>query len=259
MEVVTKNDFLEKKEGYRVQLSNFEGPLDLLLYLIKKDEVDIYDIPIADITRQYLQYVELIKELDLELAGEFILMAATLIQIKVRMLLPKPEGEEEELEEDPRAELVRQLLEYKRFKEVAEEIGEIEQRQLRKYPRSDFNWLRQYNVKEEVSSETLLKDVSLFDLLTAFKFVLDRMPKVSAHEIETVGLTVEDQIEFISNQLLEKERFSFFELTASMKYRVEIVVTFMAMLELIRMHVIRIQQATMFGDVWLIRRSLESE
>ncbi|MBN2417486.1 segregation/condensation protein A [bacterium] len=259
MSGVETNDFLEKKEGYAVQLSNFEGPLDLLLYLIRKDEIDIYDIPIADITRQYLGYVELMQELDLEVAGEFILMAATLIQIKVRMLLPKPPMDEEEELEDPRAELVRQILEYKRFKEVAENMGEYESRQSRLFSRRDFQWVRQFQVKEEVSNEELLKDVSLFDLLSAFKQVIDAMPKVSTHNVGLIGTTIEEQIEMIRGILEEMERVSFIEVVSGLTDRVQVVVTFMAMLELIKQHVIRIQQASIFGEIWIMRRSAVSE
>lgn len=259
MPEIEKKDFLEKKEGYAVQLSNFEGPLDLLLYLIRKDEIDIYDIPIADITRQYLGYVELMQELDLEVAGEFILMAATLIQIKVRMLLPKPPVEDDEEPEDPRAELVRQILEYKRFKEVAENMGEYESRQSRLFSRRDFQWVKTYQVKEEVSNEELLKDVSLFDLLSAFKQVVDSMPKISTHSVGTIGTTIEEQIEMIRQVLATKDRVSFVEMISTLTNRVQVVVTFMAMLELIKLQFIRIQQAAVFGEIWIVRRSAASE
>ena len=244
---------IEKKEQYQVKLPNFEGPLDLLLFLIKKEEIDIYDIPIASITRQYLEYVEIMKELDLEVAGEFILMAATLIQIKVRMLLPRSEEEGEE-EEDPRAELVRRLLEYKRFKEVAESLTEIETQQRRLFPRTFFGWIKKYQGKDKASNAEFLKDVTLFDLLSAFKTVLDNMPKVTAHEVSSIGVTIEDQIKFILDEIKEKERIGFREMMVQMKERVIIIVTFMAILELIRTHQIRIQQASIFGEIWILRQ-----
>ena len=246
---------VEPKEQFPVQLQNFEGPLDLLLFLIRKDEVDIYDIPIAQITQQYLGYVDLMKELDLEIAGEFILMAATLIQIKVRMLLPRPHVEGEEEAEDPRAELVRQLLEYRRFKEVAESMVDLEARQLRKFSRQDFEWTRPFRGAEEVSNEELLRDVTLFDLLSAFKIVLDNMPKVTHHEVATSGMTVDHQIDFLLEAVETKERVSFFEVVSALVYRVEIVVTFMAILELVKRHKIRFQQAEAFGDIWILKRS----
>jgi segregation and condensation protein A len=241
---------LDRKEGYRIRLPNFEGPLDLLMYLIKKEEIDIYDIPIAEITRQYLEYIELMRELDLEVAGEFILMAATLIQIKVKMLLPRHEDVEEEEEEDPRADLVRRLLEYNRFKEVAETIGEMESRQRRLFPRTCFMHEREMARGEE-KEEPLIQNVTLFDLLTAFKYVLDNMPRVTSHQISLPTVTIEEQIEFVLNALREKKRISFSALMAHQMDRVVVVVTFMALLELIRTHRIRLQQAVVFGEIWI--------
>lgn len=223
--------------------------MDLLLYLIKKEEVDIYDIPIAEITRQYLAYVELMRELDLEVAGEFILMAATLIRIKVSMLLPRREEEGEE-EEDPRVELVRQLLEYKRFKEVAESLSSMEERQRRVFSRSDFEWGKAYL---EEAGEEVLHEVTLFDLLTAFKVVLDHMPRVTVHEVSGVGVTLEEQIAYLLSVLRDRERISFWELMSELKERVVIVVTFMAILELIRTHRILVQQVSVFGEIWILR------
>lgn len=246
----------QKKEGYTVSLPNFEGPLDLLLYLIRKEEIDIVDIPIASITSQYLEYVELMKELDLEVAGEFILMAATLIQIKVRMLLPKtvPDGDEEL--EDPRAELVRQLLEYKRFKEVAETLNDKEDRQRRYFARCDFAWARQYIPKEETASfdRGFMNDVSLFDLLTAFKTVLDNAPGVTSHQLSAIGVTVEDQIHYVLGMLEKESRIPFHVMMNDLRDRVTIIVTFMAVLELIRTKRLHVQQAGTFGDIWLIKQ-----
>jgi segregation and condensation protein A len=244
---------VEKKEGYKVKLSNFEGPLDLLLFLIKKEEIDIYDIPIASITKQYLEYIELMRELDLEVAGEFILMAATLIRIKVRMLLPRTPEEEEEAEEDPRAELVRQLIEYKRFKEVAETFSEFEEKQRRMFPRVYFDWTKKYSKQESVDDE-FLKDVTMFDLLSAFKTVIENMPKVTTHEVGTISVTIDDQIDFIMKRIEEKERVGFTEVMNMLKTRVIIIVTFMAILELLRTHRIRIQQASVFSEIWISRR-----
>lgn len=222
--------------------------MDLLLFLIKKEEVDIYDIPIADITKQYLEYVELMRELDLELAGEFILMAATLIQIKVRMLLPKHEDDMEEEAEDPRAELVRQLLEYKRFKEVAEELETMEVRRRDLFPRTYFDWEKKYK-----KTEVVLKEISLFDLLSAFKQVLDNMPVETSHEVGAVGVTVEEQIAFLEEQLRTKDRIAFSDLMGRLKERVTVIVTFMAILELIRLHRIRVQQASIYSEIYIAK------
>jgi len=194
---VTKvNNIYAKNDSYKVRLENFEGPLDLLLHLIRQQEVDIYDIPIAEVTKQYLEYVDLMRELDLEVAGEFILMAATLIQIKVRMLLPREGPDEEGEEEDPRAELVRQLLDYQRFKEVSEDLGEKEDNRRRYFTRSYFEREKQYEEKE-----IILKDLNLFDLLTAFKTALDNAPRVDSHTVTTVIVTIEDQIKLIEERL----------------------------------------------------------
>ena len=189
----------------------------------------------------------------MEVAGEFILMAATLIRIKVRMLLPRDLEEEEEPEEDPRAELVRQILEYKRFKEVAESLTEMETRQRRLYPRSYFDWEKKTGEEDVTSEEEILKDVTLFDLLTAFKTVLYNMPKLTPHEVGTIGVSVEDQIEFLMNRLQEKQRIGFGDLMDQLKERVIVVVTFMALLELIRTHRIRVQQASVYGEIWISR------
>jgi len=239
------------QQDYRIQLANFEGPLDLLLFLIRKDELDIYDIPIAEITKQYLAYVELMKELDLEVAGEFILMAATLIQIKVRMLLPRPEFEGEEDEEDPRAQLVRQLLEYKRFKEVAETLTGIEDRQRRLFPRTDFSWQKRYH---STKRELIMKDVGMFDLMAAFKKALDEMPKQGVHEVASVGVTIEEQIEMILQRIQEEEKLRFDLLMQQYQERIMVIVTFMAILELIRTHQIVVKQASVFGEIWIMRR-----
>lgn len=246
-------DTLESKEQYRIRLHNFEGPLDLLLFLIRREEIDIYDIPIATITSQYMEYVELMRELDLEIAGEFIFMAATLIQIKVRMLLPRTEEEGEEVEEDPRAELVRQLLEYKRYKEVAESMSDLETQQRRQFPRQFFDWTKKYKKTVDVTDEEFMRDVTLFDLLSAFKDVLENMPKITSHQIGVVGVTIEEQIEFLIQTVAEKERIGFRELMKELKERVAVIVTFMAILECIRTHRISIQQADIFGEIWITK------
>jgi segregation and condensation protein A len=248
---------LDQKESIQIKLTNFEGPLDLLLYLIRKDEIDIYDIPIAEITRQYLETIELMRELDLEVAGEFILMAATLIQIKVRMLLPSSPDEVTEEEEDPRAELVRQLLEYKRYKEVSESLIDMESRQRRLFPRTSFGWVKKISThRDEISAEELLKDVTMFDLVMAFKTVLDNLPKITDHHVESIGVTIEEQIDYIVNRLGKKERWRFSEFMSEIKERVTVIVTFLAILELIRTHHILVQQATVFGEIWVSRRSI---
>jgi len=229
--------------SYQVKLQNFQGPLDLLLFLIKKNEVDIYDIPIAEITRQYLEYIQLMRQLDLKVAGEFILMAATLIRIKARMLLPVAEGVEEE--EDPREELVHQLLEYKRFKEIASSLSLKEEEQRKLYPRSCFDSV-------EVSPNPA-KEVSLFDLLWAFREVLKRLPETKPYEVEPVSVTVEEQIDFVLSFLATREKVSFFELVSRIEKRVVMIVTFVAILELIRTGRIKVRQSRPFEEIWIFK------
>ncbi|HEX9971352.1 MAG TPA: segregation/condensation protein A [bacterium] len=235
---------------YRVKLQNFEGPLDLLLFLIKKNEVDIYDIPIAEITSQYLEYVEFIKLLDLESASEFILLAATLIRIKAKMLLPNPETDEDEEIIDPRLELVTRLLEYKRFKELAFKFYDLEDKQSKIFPRGFYS-------ETETVAETemeLTEDVSLFTLMSAFKQILDRIPKETYHRVVDIQISLDEQVEYILNNLDKVKQISFFELMAAVQEKIIIVVTFMAMLELIRRGEIIARQSSSFGEIWIARK-----
>lgn len=231
--------------SYQVKLQSFQGPLDLLLFLIKKNKIDIYDIPIAEIIRQYLEYIQLMRQLDLKVAGEFILMAATLIRIKARMLLPVAEGVEEE--EDPREELVQQLLEYKRFKEIATSLSSKEEEQRKLYPRSYFDF-----DSGEISPNPA-KGVSLFDLLWAFREVLKRLPEVKPYEVEPASITVEEQIDFVLSFLATREKVSFFELVSRIEKRVVMIVTFVAILELIRTGRIKVRQSRPFEEIWILR------
>ncbi len=235
---------------YRVKLRNFEGPLDLLLFLIKKNEVDIYDIPMADITRQYLEYVEIFKLLDLEGASEFILLAATLIRIKARMLLPRPEPEDDEEIIDPRLELVTRLLEYKRFKEVAHKLADFEDRRSRHFNRG---YLEEFEPPPDDGVE-LGEDVNLFTLIATFKQVLDRLPKVTYHEVVDVKVSIEEQIEYILGQLAVAKTISFYDLMVQLGDRLKVVVTFMALLELVKRGEIKLRQSTPFGEIWIARK-----
>lgn len=236
---------------YRVRLQNFEGPLDLLLFLIKKNEVDIYDIPIAEITSQYLEYVEIIKLLDLESAGEFILLAATLIRIKAKMLLPRPPADEDEEVIDPRMELVSRLLEYKRFKELAVKLSDIEDEQSKVFARGHYP-----DFKEETDGGIELdEDVNIFSLISAFKQVLDRMPKETFHYVQDIQISLEEQIEYILNRLTDRKQLSFFDLIAHIRDRLVIVVTFIAILELIKRGELIARQSDSFGEIWIARKS----
>jgi len=235
--------------AYRVKLKNFEGPLDLLLFLIKKNEVDIYDIPIAEITKQYLEYVAIIQMFELEAASEFILLAATLIRIKAQMLLPRPKAEDDEEIVDPRMELVTRLLEYKRFKEVAYKFGEMEERRSNLFSRGYFE-----EIEARASDELDLGDISLFSLIATFKQVLDKMPKESFHQVVDIHITMEEQIDYIMQFKRESEQVTFYELISRLNDRIRVVVTFLAVLELMRRGVIRTRQSTPFGEIWIVRK-----
>jgi segregation and condensation protein A len=233
---------------YKVKLEIFEGPLDLLLYLIKRDEIDIYDIPIEHITRQYLGYLEAFKILDLDIAGEFVVMAANLIYIKSRSLLPVHQQPPEEgaEEEDPRWELVRQLLEYKKFKDAAAQLGEREAVQ-----RAIFSRMPE---EPEFQGERPIAEVSIFDLINAFQKVLKRVNKTEdLREIFEENFTVSDKIEFLLKLTGTGVALKFTELFAGAASRTEIVVTFLALLELIRLKQIRIAQSELFGEIELSR------
>jgi len=230
--------------AYSVKLDAFEGPLDLLLFLIKRDEIDIYDIPIAHITRQYLEYIELMKVLNLEVAGEFIVMAATLIRIKARMLLPRTVDEEEE--EDPREELVQALLEYRKYKEAAQVLKTKEEEQSNWFPRTDPDL-------SGLPKEEILVEASLYDLMSAFKKILDSQPKETFHTINYPRVTIEERIEYVLNCLAQKDGVVFTELFSDSPVKLVMVVTFMAILELIRLQKIYIRQTKHFSEIWVFK------
>lgn len=226
----------------KVQLEIFEGPLDLLLHLIKRNEVSITDIPIASITEQYLATLELMQTFNLDVAGEFLVMAATLIHIKSRELLPAGDEEPDEDEGvDPRAELVRRLLEYQRYKEAA---AELEQREV--LTRDVF--VRASPPVEEAGPREF-REVSVFELLGALKRVIDRLPKDIAHEVTLERITVREKMTMLLDRLRTESRVTFESLFAQVKSRLEIVVTFLAMLELVKVRAIRISQDEPAGEI----------
>ncbi|RMH97553.1 MAG: hypothetical protein D6681_11915 [Calditrichaeota bacterium] len=238
---------------YKIHLPVFEGPFDLLLYLIRKNEIDIYDIPIAQITREYLEYLELMQLLDLEVAGEFIEMVATLILIKTRMLLPRPPAESAEEVEDPRRQLTLQLLEYKRFKEAAGALQKLEEERRRYFPRNARAQRKQVEqaTREEDDFEI---DATLFDLLTAFKRALDNMPKVTVHQVQTIKLSLEDQVQYIIGRCQGQAFMLFSELIRELPTRLHLIVTFMALLDLMKLGMISARQNEVFGEIRLVPR-----
>ena len=195
---------------YRVQLQNFEGPLDLLLFFIRRDELDIYDIPISYITDQFFEYMHFMEELDLGIASEFIFMASTLMSIKAKMMLPREINDEDEIDEnDPRYELVQSLLEYKRYKEMGAELTEMEQAARTAYRRRHF----QPDIVEEPDDEEPLRDVTLYDLIAAYKTILNKVARDEiVHRVELVKTSIEEQSGYIVEQLRSHGKQSFWEL-----------------------------------------------
>ncbi len=234
---------------YKIKLEQFEGPLDLLLFFIKRDELNIYDIPISRITKEFLEYVNLIKMLDLEIAGDFILMASTLMHIKVRMLLPREVDEKGE-EIDPRAELVQALLEYKKYKEMSEELSFFESNQRKISFRGNFS----VDPKESYSEyEVLLKDVGIYDLAKAFKKIIEGIKEEPIHQIIKINVSIDEQIEHILGLIENKLEVSFLELVEGMKEKIRIVVTFIALLELTKIGKIGIKASKNFNNFILYK------
>lgn len=229
-------------DAMEVFLEAFEGPLDLLLYLIKKQNLDILDIPIAEVTRQYIEYVDLMKELSLELAAEYLVMAAILAEIKSRMLLPRP-ANLDGIEEDPRAELIRRLQEYERFKKAAEDLDTL--------PRNGRDTFVVEAATDELVIEKPEPSVDLKEVLLAFADVLRRAELNASHKIEFETLSVRERMSRILSNLQEKEFVSFSSLFDAKEGRIGVVVSFLAMLELLKDHLIEFVQTTPFGPIHL--------
>lgn len=233
--------------SYKVKLELFEGPLDLLLYLVKKDHVNICDIPIAEVTEQYLQYLELMRLFDLNIAGEFLVMAATLIHIKSKILLPalSPNQEESQEEEDPRAELMKKLLEYQKFKEAA---NVLRQKELLRQ-----NVFTRMPTSSDKENHEPYFEASLFDLISAFSKAMKEIPKELLYEVIKDEFTVEEKIHDLLHVLLNQPVISVHSLFVKARNKFEIVATFLAVLELIRLKEIVIVQKEIFGEIQVIR------
>lgn len=241
---------------YTFRLQNFEGPLDLLLFFIKRDELNIYDIPISRIAHEFLEYVRIMKLLDLELAGEFLVMAATLLEIKVKMLLPRPELENGEPFEDPRTPLVQRLLEYKAFKEASTVLAEKVQEQRYVHYREYFEVER--DIAFELSD---YKNATLFDLIKAFKKVMTKNIPVQTRTIQRRSITPEEKMEEILLRLHNIDSIRFFSIIDTLELD-HLIATFLAILELVKDKKIRIIQNDLFDDVVLYKitkQDLEEE
>jgi segregation and condensation protein A len=233
----------------RIHLPQFDGPLDLVLYLIRRERIDVNDIPIAPITRQYMEYLDLMQDLNLDVAGEFFVMAATLIHIKSKMLVPieptEAEGDEESV--DPREELVRRLLEFQRYKAAAGILHQQAQIRAAQWTRPDTVLPRFDDAGEE------MLEAGLYDLIAAFKELLERRKVLVAHEVEDEGPSVEQRMLELLAMIREGESLEFLELFATLETKAEMIVTFLALLELIRLKRVRVYQRGMFGPIRVFR------
>src|SRR5215470_3010936 len=244
-----EQEFESILDAYPVRLQNFEGPLDLLLHLIKKHEVSIYDIPITLITQQYIDYLDLMQELNLDVAGEFLVMAATLIHIKSRMLLPRPDPTQEDPEEDPREALIRRLLEHQRFKAAAELLHEKEIQRSAQWVRPEGRVADVLGEPPEVEIE-----VDLFSLMSAFRQVLERARQRPRVPLPVEQISIETRIEQLLSRLSTTDACGFEDLFADVQTRSGMIVTFLALLEMIRLKLVRVFQQGNFGPIRVYKR-----
>ena len=241
----------KKNQDYQIKLEVFEGPLDLLLYLVEKDEVDIMCIKVARVCKQFLEYLDLIKELSIEIAGEYLVMAATLTRLKARELLPQEKQQEaaEEGEIVSREQLIEQLIQYKKFKQAGIALKKLEDEQKGTYYRTkaeEIEWAEKF--------EEQVFDVTAFDLLTAFKNILDRTEEDKSHQVIRENVTIDDRIEHVLSYIYDNPQAKFEDLFKEMNTKITIVVTFMAILELIKIEQITIKQECQFGQIWVYRK-----
>jgi segregation and condensation protein A len=233
-------------DGYRIRVAGFEGPLELLLHLVRINQVEIRDIPIVQITEQYSAYLEMMRELNLEVAGEYLVMASTLMHIKSRMLLPPdPQAESEPSGEDPRAQLIRQLEDYQRFKLAAENLQALDSVR-------SLVWTREGQVPEEFQGQELIV-VDLFDLMKAFRGLLERLGEQARLQLKRDDVSVADKISWLTDLLEERGTADFLELIAGMPTRLDRIATFLAVLEMVRLRLAVVFQRTPFGDMRIAR------
>jgi len=236
---------------YKIRLPNFEGPFDLLLYFIKRDELNIYDIPIARITEEYLKYIRLMRFFDLELAGEFLVMVTTLMYIKTQMLLPKTISEDGDVIEDPRTILVQKLIEYKQFKEASKDLSGMADSQRYVYYRNLF---AESKPESENPDEVYYENSALFDLLRAFKIAIERTQGgIKEHIVNVHKVSIEEKTALIMMKLKISKRLSFFSLVKNESRR-NILVTFLALLEMIKNKLIFITQDVLYDDIVIMER-----
>ena len=239
--------------SFEIKLPHFEGPFDLLLFFIERDELDIYDIPISNITNDFLDYIQHLEHLNIEVASEFIVVAASLMRIKAKMLLPRPNLDEEGNEIDPREDLVKHLLEYKKYKSVVGELVEMEGENIYKEKRG--NVLKEVRKLSEISNvESELQDLDLYKLLKTFEKVMDNFiaeSKVSSHKIIQYPYTIEDQKKFILSELKKNEKISFVEIIAVNPTKIAVIYNFLAILEILQTENTTITIGEGFNNFWI--------
>ena len=235
--------------AYQVKLENFEGPMDLLLYFIRRDELDIYDIPIGQITKDFVEMIEEWKRMNMLIAGEFIVMAASLMRVKAKMMIPRPELDDEGVIIDPRTELMQQLIDYKRFRDAAEMLDSIAGERSHVVPRQ---FEQDIKVLDGDEIGTLLRDVTLYDLARVFKEAMENRPVMSQFELNREPIKLEQQKEFLFKYFDGDGRLKFSTLLKNLKTRLEIIVTFLAILDLVREGTCTLEQNDVFDDIELI-------
>jgi segregation and condensation protein A len=249
------------QENFEVKLPLFEGPFDLLLFFIERDELDIYDIPIATITHDFLNYVHHMETLNIEVASEFILVAATLMRIKSKMLLPRPQLDEQGNEIDPREELVKHLLEYKKYKSVVDTFHKMEETELMKEKRG--NLMKELKaLAESTNVEAELQDVTIFKLMTVFEKVMKRFEAEKnkpVHQVIQYPYTVDGQKKYLRDELGKKQRLSFVELLSVFPTRIGLIFNFLAILEMLALQQISIQVGEGFNNFWVTQGEAQEE
>jgi segregation and condensation protein A len=250
---------MTSQENFEVKLPLFEGPFDLLLFFIERDELDIYDIPIATITNDFLQYVHQMETLNIEVASEFILVAATLMRIKSKMLLPRPQLDEQGNEIDPREELVKHLLEYKKYKSVVDNFHKMEETELMKEKRG--NLMKELKaLAESTNVEAELQDVTIFKLMTVFEKVMKRFEAEKnkpVHQVIQYPYTMDGQKKYLKDELSKRQRLSFTELLEAFPTRIGLIFNFLAILEMLAYQQISIQVGEGFNNFWVTQAEAE--
>jgi len=236
--------------SYQIKIENFEGPLDLLLYFIRRDELDIYDIPISRITKDFISVISEWKRLNLIIAGDFIVMASTLMRVKAKMLIPRPELDDDGIRLDPREELINQLIDYSRFKDAASFLKQMNEESSLMTPRQ---FQQSINPDSADTLNLVLEDITLFDIASYFKNVMEKRPIISQFELSREPIKLEQQKEIILKRLNEKGRLSFKNLTKKIQSKLELIVTFLAILDLIRVGICHAVQDAIFGELELIK------